>query len=441
MQLRPYQSQAIERLRGEIRSGHRSVLLVLPTGGGKTVLALHMVRGHIANGGRVLFLTHRTELIKQAARTFIGGGMSDLRIIQAGKSVGSRDAPITIASIPTLATERWAPNLPDASLVILDETQHVRSESWQRIAEHYRDSIRIGLTATPERADGKALGDIYTQIVVVRTVRELTDDGYIVPCSVFAPSEYRQQLAADPADAYLEHGDGKRGIIFCATVQHARSVAESLSSRGIPAACVDGKISASERARHLARFRAGELRVVTNVAVLTEGFDDPGIEVCVLARACDHVGLYLQIVGRVLRPSPGKHDATLIDLRGAVHRHGLPDDDRTYSLDGEAIRQSDALPPLKQCKQCGYCGRTWRACPECGYTQRDAELPEVRRERLRQVFANDSIDQRQAYFEKLTRHARECGYAPGWVAHRFRAKYGIWPIGVKEAACAQSNQR
>jgi len=426
VQLRPYQMRAIAQLRERIRGGSRAVLCVLPTGGGKTVLALEMVRRHIAMGGRVLFLAHRTELIKQSAATFVRGGVQSVRVINAGRSVGDRDAPVTVASIPTLATKRWLDDLPTATLVIFDEAHHTRASSWERIAAHYSTSVLVGLTATPERADGRALGDIFTSIVVVSTVRELTDLGFLVPCSVFAPTEYRSALAADPADAYEEHANGRRAIIFCSTIAHARQVAEDLTKRGVPAACVDGKIAASDRARHLERFRTGELRVVTNVAVLTEGFDDPGVEVCILARACDHVGLYLQIVGRVLRPAPGKESALLIDLRGVVHRptHGLPDDERTYSLEGEAIRRSEALPPLKQCKRCGYCGRTWRACPECGFTQADPEPPEIRRERLQQVFAAHGNDQKQAYWESLQRLAGERGYHRNWCHHRFVARYG-----------------
>lgn len=416
-----------------MRSGARAVLLVLPTGGGKTAIATEITRQHIAKdvGHRVLFLAHRTELIKQAAARLRAEGVSDMRVIQGGSTIGDTGARVTVASIPTLITDRWLAALPPATLVIFDEAHHTKAASWSRIASAYSGAIRIGLTATPERADGKALGDIFEQILVVSTVRELTDLGYLVPCAVYAPASYTNALAADPAEAYLEHGDGKRAIIFCPTVVHARTVADELTARGVPSACVDGEISGAVRATHLARFAAGDLRVVTNCGVLTEGFDDPGCEVVILARACDHVGMYLQIVGRVLRSSPGKESCKLIDLRGAVHRHGLPDDPREYSLEGEAIRQAvDRLPPLKQCKRCGYCGRTWKECPACAYRQADPEPPEVRRERLQQIVATEGAEQRRAYFDRLSAVARERGYAHGWVAHRFRAKYGVWPVGI-----------
>lgn len=429
MDLRPYQKRAIEQLREKIRGGTRAVLLVLPTGGGKTVVANAVVARHIAGGGRVLFLAHRTELVKQAARTFVRSGITSIRVIRGQHVSGDPNASVTIASIPTLATARWVDSLPPATLVIFDEAHHTKASSWERIASAYRESILIGLTATPERADGKPLGDIYKAIVVVSTVRELTDLGFLVPCAVFAPDEYRSTLAEDPVDAYINRASGKRAIVFCPTVVHARDVAERLNARGVPAACVDGKIGETERAAHLQRFAAGELRVVTNVAVLTEGFDDTGVEVCILARACDHAGLYLQIIGRVIRAAPGKTDALLIDLRGTVHRHGLPDDDREYALEGDAIRLSSKtdLPPLKQCKKCGYCGRTWRECPACGYVQSDPKPPEVRRAELKQVFAQHDDEQRRAYWQRLREMARERGYHPNWCTHRFSARYGVRP--------------
>jgi superfamily II DNA or RNA helicase len=434
--LRPYQLRAIAGLREHVRGGAKAVLLVLPTGGGKTAIATAVVRQHLAKdrAHRVLFLAHRTELIKQAAGRLRAEGVTDMRVVQGGGAVGDSDARVTVASIPTLITPRWLAALPAATLVIFDEAHHTRAVSWSKIADAYAASIRIGLTATPERADGQALGDIFEQIVVVSTVRELTDLGYLVPCSVFAPASYTSALAADPVDAYMDHGEGKRAIVFCPTVAHAQEVATRLTEQGVPAACVDGGTAAGVRSTHLQRFAAGELRVVTNCGVLTEGFDDPGAEVVILARACDHVGMFLQIVGRVLRPAPGKQSCKLIDLRGAVHRHGLPDDDRSYSLEGEAISSASRLPPLKQCKRCGYCGRTWKQCPSCEYRQADPEPPEVRRERLQQIVAAEGAEQRRGYLDRLLSIAKERGYAAGWVAHRFRAKYGVWPVGVQGVA-------
>jgi DNA repair protein RadD len=427
MNLRPYQARAITDLRTHVRAGTRAVLLVLPTGGGKTVVATEIVRRHIATGGRVLFLAHRDELIRQSAETLLRAGITSVRIIQADRTAGDRDAAVTVASIPTLAGKRWADSLPPATLVIIDEAHHTRATSWERIAAAYASSIVIGLTATPERADGRALGDIFKAIVVVSTVRELTDLGHLVPCSVYAPSEFRDALAADPADAYIEHGRNRRGIVFCASVEHARIAAERLRERGVAAECVDGTLPARVRRDHLDRFAAGQLRVVTNCAVLTEGFNDPGAEVCILARACDHVGLYLQIVGRVLRPAPGKHEATLIDLRGVVHRHGMPDDDREYSLEGEAIRPIGTLTPLKTCKRCGYTGRAWRACPSCDHVQSDPKPIEVRRAELKQVFATHGDDEKARYWQRLKETADARGYHPKWCEHRFRARYGHLP--------------
>lgn len=387
-----------------------------------TAIATAIIRSAILRGGRVLFLAHRTELIGQAAGRLRAEGC-ETRVIQAGTTVGDPDCPVTVASIPTLA-RRDPARLPPASLVIFDEAHHTRATSWQRLAQHYRSALLLGLTATPERSDGAPLGDVFDRLVVGSTVRELTELGYLVPCEVFAPPAKARQLASDPVDAYREFGGGRKAVVFCPTVIAARDAATRFIAAGVPAGFVDGEISARERAETLRRFSAGELRVVTNCLCLTEGWDAPTVAVCILARGCAHPSLYLQIVGRVLRPGQGKDRAALVDLRGVVHVHGLPDDEREYSLEGKAISQSAKLPPLQTCKDCGAVFRPAPSCPVCGVVRPMPELPEVRKQRLEQVSASHTADQREAYRQRLVEIAQERNYRPEWVFYRMRARYG-----------------
>ncbi len=430
--LRDYQRDALDRLRAAVRSGDRSIVLVLPTGGGKTTIAVHIILNHIARGGQVLFLAHRSELIGQAVEDLIAAGLTHLRVIKAGGTIGPSDASVTVASIQTLATGRR--EMPRATLIIFDECHHTKANTWEKIAEHYAHTIRIGLTATPERSDGKPLGDIFQTIIPIASVRELTELGFLVPCAVFAPDSYRQQLAADPVDAALEHSRGRRTVVFAPGVDYARDLAQRLTLAGLPAACVDGKIPASERKRYIDQFAAGEIRCVTNCAVLTEGWNDPGVEVCILARGCDHVGLFLQIVGRILRPAPNKTHATLVDLRGAVHRHGMPDEDRSYSLDGKAISDAEKLPPLKQCRKCKAVYRPVPICPYCGAPSAMPEPPEVKRARMQQIVARETPDQRRQYWDRLRGIAKDRGYKPGWAFFRWSAKYGSVPPPTSQEA-------
>jgi DNA repair protein RadD len=378
MSLRAYQTRAITDLRAVYASGKRAPVLVLPTGAGKTVVASEIIRSSVTRGNRVLFLVHRQELLTQSVNKLETAGVTDLRIIQAGGGLGSPRAPVTVASIPTLT--RWTDRQPEASLVIVDEAHHVVAKTWRKLADHYAPSLLLGLTATPQRADGKPLGDIFDSIVVGATVRELTDLGHLVPCRVFAPPQDigPGKMALDPTEAYLKHAEGQRAVVFCVSVQHAETCAERMNAAGIKTGVVHGKLSPDSRRRTLAALDSGALQAITSCHVLTEGWDSPRVAVCILARKPQHTGLYLQMAGRVLRPSPGKTHATLIDLCGSVHDHGTPDMEREYTLDGRGISKVDR----DSIRQCPFCGGVFkagpRACPCCGemLPTRTLELPE-----------------------------------------------------------------
>lgn len=364
--LREYQTRAITSLRATYASGRRAPCLVLPTGAGKTVIAAEIIRSAVARGNRVLFLVHRAELLSQSVNKLESAGITDLRIIQAGADLGSPIAPVAVASIPTLT--RWTDRQPEAGLVIVDECHHVVAKTWRKLADHYARSLLLGLTATPQRQDGKPLGDVFDSIVVGATVRELVDLGHLVPCHVYAPAAEldAKQLALSPVAAYAQHGGGERAVVFCVTVEHAQRVAEEFHAAGIRCGVVHGNMPSATRAKTLAALDAGDLRVVASCHVLTEGWDSPRVAVCILARAPKHAGLYLQMVGRVLRPAPGKQHATLIDLCGSVHEHGPPDLEREYTLTGRGISRVDR-DAIRQCVTCGGVFRAGpSACPLCG---------------------------------------------------------------------------
>lgn len=365
--LRDYQSRAIEQLRAKYAAGSRAACLVLPTGGGKTVIAAEIIRAARGRSRRVLFAAHRAELIQQSVRKLESAGITDLRIIQASSDLGARNAPVVVASIQTLASKRWAARLPDVDFLILDECHHTPAKTWAGIAANYSSAQLLGLTATPQRADGKPLGDIFDSLVVGATVRELTDRGHLVPCRVFAPTDTldTKQIAQSPLDAYRKLGDGQRAVIFCVTVEHAQRVADEMNAGGVSCAVVHGAMSKDDRRKALADLDAGRIRAVASCHVLTEGWDSPSVAVCILARKPQHTGLYLQMVGRVLRPAPGKTHATLIDLQGSVHDHGPPDLDREYSLDGKGISKPDR-EAIRQCMSCGAVFRVGPdTCPVC----------------------------------------------------------------------------
>ena len=424
--LRPYQQQAIENARREFASGARAVVIVAPTGAGKSVIFGSIAAQHVARGGRVLVVAHRRELVKQAAGHLAKHGVLT-RTIVGGHALGPVDASATVAAIQSLTSKQWRDRLPPATLVIWDECHHIKAPSFMSVQQAHASAKHVGLTATPERADRSPLGDVFDRMVVVATVAELTAGGYLVPCEVWAPPASKTQLAADAAEAYLEHGENKRAIIFCANVTHAKETADALRAASVAAEYVDGTMATRDRDAALARFASGETQVITNCSLISEGFDVPACKCVVIARGCDSVAMYLQAVGRALRPEASGESALVIDLRGAVHKHGMPDADRAYSLDGEAISGGDKVEPVKQCKACGAVFKPAVICPRCGASAPLPESPEVRRERLQRISEAHTEDQRREYWQRLQAEASARGFKQGWAFHRYLARYGAPP--------------
>lgn len=331
--LREYQRRAVGAARGLLSRPAARVCLVAPTGAGKTRIALA-----IADGEDALWLVPSTALRKQAP----------------GRAV-------TVQSL--LGGDR-----PSCSLLIADECHHLagQAEQWSAVARDYPRVL--GLTATPSRHDGAPLGDQFDHLVVAASYSELLAGGYLVPCRAVMPVDRPDEdsgLAEHPVAAWKRYAGGRRGFAFFGRVALAERFAAAVPRSGV----IIGEQSEDVRAVTMARFRDGELDVLASVATLTEGVDVPDAAVCLLAVQPAHEGSYLQRVGRVLRPAPGKADALLIDLPGAAWRYGFPTDDRTYSLSGSAIRRTDGAPAISQCLECGAVYLSAPVCPECGWVR------------------------------------------------------------------------
>lgn len=373
--LRPYQERAVAALRASYSAGRRAPVLVAPTGAGKTIIGAYIIQSAVALGNRSLFVAPRRELIGQTVRKLAEAGVWDVRVIQGARDTGRPDAPVVVGSIQTLTVPRWLGRLPHADLVLADEAHHMAAAQWSQLSGAYPQALWLGLTATPERADGKGLGNLFDDLIVAATVAELTALGNLVPCRIFAPTTGAEletgELALDPVAAYQQHCAGELGVVFCATVEHAARTAADFNAAVVPAAVVSGSMPASDRDTVLRSWARGDIRVVCNCGVLTEGFDLPALSVCILARRFGHAGLYLQCIGRVLRPAPGKTRATVIDLCGSAIKHGPPEMEREYSLDGKAISSAAPRDAIRQCPRCGAIFLTAPACPQCGF-----ELPQ-----------------------------------------------------------------
>jgi DNA repair protein RadD len=438
-QLWPHQTRAVGELREALRA-HRSVLLVLPTGAGKTRTASHVIGQYLsraplptgatyANARRVLFLVHRIELAKQAAAQL----PAPVRVISGDLDDGPEDAPVIVASVQTLLARGLR---PEATMVVVDEAHHYVSDEWCDVVRAYDRALIVGLTATPERSDGRPLGDLFQGLVAPTSIAELTRAGVLVPCEVYAPPARQQGLASEPHDALARHRDTARpwrkAVVFAANVAHAEAIAEQCRGMGWRTGVVTGDVGDRDRAATLEAFRAGELDVIVNVFVLTEGWDDPSTDCLVLARGCTHGGTYLQMVGRVLRASPGKSRCVVLDLTGATHDHGLPDAPRRYSLEGKGVSAEKAIA-IRQCLACGAAYQPGpRVCPVCAEPVPPPPPPRLSSAELGRVMSTHSPDKRRATWEALQRTASERGYKRGWAAYQYRVRYGQWPSFGRE---------
>lgn len=376
MTLRPYQQAAFDNvrracveLRRETPTRPAEVLLVAPTGAGKTAIGCSFLAGAVAKGARALWLAHRQELVDQAHTRLLAEGIS-AGIVMAGRRWRA-DEPIQVASVQTLVARETA---PEADLLVFDEAHHVAAESWQAIASAYPNARAIlGLTATPERSDGAALSPPFRRLVVACQIGDLVRDGWLLPCDVDAPPGPKPRKAKDglsmhPVDAYEKWAAGERAVCFSFLVEEAEEWAKDARRRGIEARAVHGETSAGERKDTLDGLREGRVKLVTNPMVLTEGWDCPPCSVAIIARGCSAPGLWLQMAGRVLRPSDGRakpgERARIIDLRGHVWAHGHPEEDRVYSLSGRGMRRKSQV---WQCEACGAANDIKaKKCEGCG---------------------------------------------------------------------------
>jgi superfamily II DNA or RNA helicase len=432
--LRPYQRELVDEVRSALRAS-RSVLLQSGTGSGKTATAAEILRMVTARGRRSLFLAHLDSLIEDTHARLVAAGIN-AGFVQAGRP---RDpaAPVQVASLATLHIRG---ERPPADVVIFDEAHRAASASVRGILEAYPGAFLLGLTATPQRGDGRPLGDVFQKLVCGPSNGWLTEQGFIVPCEVLAPGGYRDGLADDPVKAYVRHTPGRRAIVFAANKAHADGIVDTFTATGISADLVVGETTRDRRRVIRERLRSGELQVLVGVAVFLEGWDCPEVEVVILARPFGTTGAFLQAIGRGLRPAPGKIRCTVIDLRGAVYLHGLPDEDRVWSLDGKAVRRAETIMALARCTECLAVFRPARSCPRCGASCTTAtKTPRVlsHAEKLARFDALPEVERDRRYLARLqkiaeTRMRMSPSRAAQWARSRFERQFRRLP--VSEAA-------
>ena len=451
VQLRPYQEDLLNGARAAFRQGQRSVLLQLPTGGGKTISGSSMIGGSSRRGNVCWWLCHRRELINQTSRTFASMGI--LHGIIAGGHSSDPHKLAQIGSVQTIA--RRLDKLSAPNLIIFDECHHLGAAQWQKIFDAYPDAKVVGLTATPWRLDGKGLGNWFQSMVRGPDVAQLIAEGSLSNYRLFAPSQIdtggiklqagdfkrddlskimdKPSITGDAVQHYRRLCAGKRAVAFAVSIDHSRHVAAQFQAAGVPAEHVDGTMDISSRDAAISRFVAGQTLVLSNVDLFGEGFDVPAIEAAILLRPTKSLSLHLQQVGRALRPSPGKTEAIILDHAGNSLIHGLPDDDREWSLDDREKRRGGdkSQVAVKSCTECFHVYRPAPKCPACGHQpvgmareveQVEGTLAEIDKDAVRKQQKREVGQARTR--EQLERIARERGYKPGWVDNILRVRQG-----------------
>jgi DNA repair protein RadD len=467
MRLRPYQTDVIAQFDRTVAAGDRRIILVAPTGSGKTVIAGAIARAAVEAGQRVLFLAHRREIIAQTCGKLANNEIAH-GIIQAG--FGDEPAALVqVASVATLHQRAIRSNrlaLPAADLLVVDECHHATARTWRQIVAAYPDAVLLGLTATPCRGDGRGLGGIFETMIECPQVPELIELGFLVGTRVYAPTiphltgvrvqagdwvesqlaerMDRPQLVGDIVCHWHRLAEGRRTVVFATGVQHSLHIRDEFIKSGVSAEHLDGTTPKDERDDILRKLACGAIDVVTNCMVLTEGWDMPDVGCCVLARPTRKIGLYRQMIGRVLRPAADKPDAIVIDHSGAVHRHGFAEDPVEWTLapDRHAENATHARrgehgvrSRLVDCSKCGALRTGGEACRHCGFKPTpppkrtpvvDAELGLVLRNGKRVAAIYSPAEQHQ-WHRMLAYIADERGYKPGWVGHQYKKKFGQWP--------------
>lgn len=474
-ELRPYQEQAVRDLRLSISEGNKAVVLVVPTGGGKTIISAEMISGAVKKGKHVLFLAPRRTLVYQTAEKLDGFDVN-YGILMAGEEK-SLMPTVQVASIPTMY-RRFFENgeikkyrgfqvpLPKADLIIIDEAHASMSEMVSTILSAYPNAVIIGLTATPARSDGRGLGAIYKSMVLGPSIAELTEMGNLVPVRYYGGTEAdlskvkitageyvekqlyeavnTPKLVGDVVDNYKRICPDRLAVVFAVNRKHAMALHDEFNAHGIKAAYIDGETPNEERHAIFADIEAGITRVLCSVEVVSMGWDCPPVSCAIIARPTKSIARYLQMVGRVLRPYPGKTDSIVIDHSGVVRDLGFIDEHQPWSLDGnETIQERKeklSKPELKDmaCPTCKAIIAPGPSCPACGKDLRQAysKAIEALKADLIEIKPKPKKldgEQKLKLYGELKQYCRDNGKAPGYAAHLYKSKTGVWPNKYKDA--------
>ena len=424
--LRDYQLDVYQKTVNAFRGGYKRPLVCLPCGGGKSYLFAEMAKN---TRGDVLILTHRRELLSQH---------NDLL---ANLEINARVSMV-------LTEAKRLGQYPRPALIITDEAHLSRSNSWMKVLDYY-STFTVGFTATPVRLDGKPLGDMYDTLIEGVTVKWLIEHQRLAPFEYYAPtavntdglrvaggdyviSDMEQLMTgraiySDVLESWKRFAGGGKTIAYCVSVKHAKETAEMFREAGYSAQAIDGSTPDKQREEIMRKFRGGDINVLCNVGIISEGVSIDDVTCCLLLRPTESHALYWQQAMRCMRYQPGKV-ATIIDCVGNYTRNPLPDADVIWSL-SQQIKKRDKLDEngnfyIRTCPSCFQVFKTAPVCPHCGepYPLSPREIKAHEEIELAKIGAEEAakaeMQRKQARmqqgraqtFEELVRIGKERGY-------------------------------
>ena len=465
--LRDYQKELITDIIESMKRGNRKIMVQSPPRSGKTVVMAYIAKNATDKNKQVLFFSHRKEINEQVLETFSRG---DVNLNN-----------VTIGTVGSLVKK--LDKLPKFDLILVDEAHHIKAKQYQTILNYFKDATQLFFTGTPVRLDGSGFHDLAEDLVEGKSVQWLIENGNISDFSYYSidlldlgklktrSGEYTNQSIdnafesskstyGDYIDHYKRLAEGKQAIVYVHSVEYAKLVAERFNENGYSAAIVSGKTPKKERAEAMERFRNGELMIMVNVNLFTEGIDLPGVDVCIMLRPTKSLSLYLQFAMRALNPREGKK-AILIDHVGNHNIHGLPNADREWTLSGVKTNKNNSEKSTTTCEECF--ATFWRdqlidgKCPCCGAVivkkkemrevekeNVDIELQEINQEMefvsIQGEMVEVSKEEAEIYRKVKTyqKNYTRCknlaelkafrllnGYQPGWLWHK-QKELNIW---------------
>lgn len=428
--LRDYQQAVYDKTVDAFRHGYKRPLVVLPCGGGKSYLFAEMAKN---THGEVLILTHRRELLSQH---------NDLL---SNLGINAR-----VSMVLTEANRLGQYQRP--ALIITDEAHLSRSQSWMRVLDYY-NTYTVGFTATPVRLDGKPLGDMYDTLIEGVSVKWLIDNHRLAPFEYYAPTAVEtdglrvqggdyvirdmeqlmsnRAIYSDVLKSWQRIAEGDKTIAYCVSVKHAKETADMFCNAGYSARMICGGTPEKEREAIMQQFRNGDIQILCNVGIISEGVSIDDVACCLLLRPTESHALYWQQAMRSMRYQPGKV-AKIIDCVGNYTRNPLPDADVTWSLDSAPKKRKPMDDNgnffIRMCPSCFKVFKTAPVCPHCGaayplhpreikahedielarITAEEAARAEAARKRMRMEVGMART------LPELLAIAKERGYSPAW---------------------------